>query len=93
MLEVMQCNKQHVRDAPLEMRRGAKTGGEIVQKENLDQEILHCKGSRKKDFRISSKNVAPLLVVKKKTFLESPPPTPLDMCNGQSLTRRLYKLP
>ena len=68
----------------------------IVQKENLEKRMLHCKGSRKKDSKVGSENVAPPLVVKKIIFLSRRsflPPTLLYICNGKSLTRRFYKLP
>ena len=40
-----------------------------MQKENVGKRILHCKGRRKKDFKVGTKNVAALLVVKKMIFL------------------------
>ena len=36
-----------------------------MRKENVEKIILHCKGRRKKDFKVGTKNVATLLVVRK----------------------------
>ena len=53
-----------------------------MQKENVEKRILHCKGRRKEDFKVGTKNVAALLVVKKN-----------DIPFRKVQTRRFYKLP
>ena len=61
---------------------GSKKRVKIVQKENVEKRILHCKGRRKKDFKVGTKNLAALLVVKKN-----------DIPFRKVQTRRFYKLP